>query len=247
MKISPSYRQSALTLNEVILVLGSVLILAALLLPALARSKPNRSVNCVSNLKQVGLGWLQWVHDNDSGELPFRTPVAKGGTLGSSNPLRNTASWQFSIISNELNSPKILVCPVDKNVGPPRRVADNWSAADPKGGFLTQGFSDQATSYTIGLDAVSQRPDSILGSDRNILFDGVSGTCSSGLSGQSVRVSVTTGQNSLAGTGWTNAIHGLRGNVACVDGSVQQVTTKELRALCELSDDNGNTHFLVPQ
>src|SRR5438477_9348385 len=142
--LSP-HRKSALTLVEVILLLGSVVILVALLLPAFARAKVGSHVNCMSNLKQVGLGWIVWVHDHESNEFPFRTPVANGGTFGSTDPLRNNAWWQFSFISNEVNSPRVLVCPADKNVGLPRRFASNWSSTDTNGGFMTPGFRHRAT------------------------------------------------------------------------------------------------------
>ena len=142
---------------EVILVLGSVVILAALFLPAFARAKIHSHVPCISNLKQVGVGWIVWVHDHESNEFPFRTPVTNGGTFGSVEPLRNNAWWQFAFISNELNSPSLLVCPADKTVGLSRRLADNWSATDTNGGFMAPGFRHRATSYTIGLDATQPR------------------------------------------------------------------------------------------
>src|SRR5436189_6431510 len=99
-------RHTAFTLIELLVVIAIIAILAALLLPALAKAKSKAAqINCVSNLKQVGLGWLTWVHDHDSGNLPFRTPVADDGTWYSSKgagpPLKSTAWWQFQIISNE--------------------------------------------------------------------------------------------------------------------------------------------------
>jgi len=36
-------------------------------------------------------------------------------------------------------------------------------------------------------------------------------------------------------------------NVLIQDGAVQQMNTTELDTLCELSDDNGSVHFLVPK
>src|SRR6266436_8684658 len=135
MRISANQRTKALTLIEVVIVLGLLVILAALLLPALyvPRSR-SPQVNCVFNLKQVGLAWLLWVNDQQSGQLPFRVPVANGGTFGNTDLRRNNAWWQYSILSNELSSPKTLVCPSDKAVGLPRTVATNWSASDRNGG-----------------------------------------------------------------------------------------------------------------
>ena len=86
------------------------------------------------------------------------------------------------------------------------------------------------------------------GSGVNIVFDGGNGLCSAGLSGtQSIGVRGKNGLNPPAAASWTNAIHGPRGNVACLDGSVHQTTSKDLDALLDLSDDNGSIHFLVPK
>jgi len=253
MKTSLPPRKNAATLIEVILVLVTFVILAALLLPALSHTGSHRTIHCVSNLKQIGLGWLTWMHDHEFGELPFRVQVANGGTLGSTDALKNNAWFQFSVISNELNSPTILVCPEDKGVGQARRIATRWDPTDTNGGFMSTGFRHRATSYTIGLDvaqsAVLEDPGSrILGSDRNILFDTGNGGCSSGLTDtRSVRVRGKNGPNASATAAWTSAIHRLRGNVLSLDGSVQQTSTRELDALLDLSDDNGSIHFLVPK
>src|SRR5882724_2148375 len=141
MRTSLSRQNSAFTFVEAILALGSVVILAALLLPALSRAKTgSHGINCVSNLRQVGLAWLMWVHDHEEFEFPFRVRVAYGGTMGSTNSLRNNAWWQFSVISNELVNPKALVCPADRNVGPVRKIASNWGLTETNGGFMSSGF-----------------------------------------------------------------------------------------------------------
>lgn len=261
MKKKQNRKWVAFTLIELLVVIAIIAILAALLLPALAKAKSKAAqVNCVSNLKQIGLAWLTWVHDHEGGNLPFRTPVGDEGTMGTANPLKNNAWWQIQVISNELNSPKVLVCPADKGVGANRIVADNWSGNDPNGGYATIGFRNRATSYTVGLDAgcitigggTKAVPDGftqthVLSSDRNMKTDGLNNSCSSGVGdAEYAHGRGINNQGSPADVSWTNTIHGARGNVLTLDGAASQTSTAELRILIDTGDDNGSCHFLFP-
>jgi prepilin-type N-terminal cleavage/methylation domain-containing protein/prepilin-type processing-associated H-X9-DG protein len=72
----PEPRRRAFTLLELLVVLATVSILAAMLLPALARAKPSsHGMQCMSNQKQLTLAWLLYADDN-GGALP---PNVNGG------------------------------------------------------------------------------------------------------------------------------------------------------------------------
>jgi len=59
-------RTNGFTLIELLVVIAIIAILAAILFPVFARAREKaRQTACVSNLKQLGLAWLQYVQDYD--------------------------------------------------------------------------------------------------------------------------------------------------------------------------------------
>jgi len=93
----PLRKHSGFTLIELLVVIAIIAILAALLLPALSRSKAKaHSIQCANNLKQIGLAYLMYVGDG-------------GRTIPYSN---SDDLWMKTLIANYANVAKIRLCPV---------------------------------------------------------------------------------------------------------------------------------------
>ncbi len=105
MRRSP--RASAFTLIELLVVIAIIAILAAILFPVFARARENaRRSSCQSNLKQIGLGILQYTQDYDE-----RLPREWYGFDGASNA---TAYYKWmDAIYPYTKSEQIFVCPSD--------------------------------------------------------------------------------------------------------------------------------------
>lgn len=78
----PAIRSAGFTLIELLVLLAVVMILAALLLPALGQSKSAvERAKCVSNLRQLGLAARMYWDDHDDQVFAFRGPATNGGDL----------------------------------------------------------------------------------------------------------------------------------------------------------------------
>jgi prepilin-type N-terminal cleavage/methylation domain-containing protein/prepilin-type processing-associated H-X9-DG protein len=199
----------AFTLIELLIVIAVLAILAAMIAPPSsgAKSKAKR-IQCLSNLKQITMSFRVWQGDS-FGRFPMIVEGTHGGSLEwveNGNAFRHLLA-----LSNELNTPKILVCPSDT-----RTAVTNFSS-----------FNNSNISYFVGLDASDTKPQMFLVGDRNI---------TNGLAPQRSVLQLPPDRPA----GWTDTMHKRQGNVGLADGSVQSLSTAVLREALKNTGDTTN-------
>jgi len=102
------------TLIELLVVIAIIAILAAILFPVFAKAREKaRQSSCASNLKQIGLGYMQYVQDYDETYPPYFWSSGPGWYPP------YPGYWTTSLVPY-LKSNGILGCPSDSATGNPK-------------------------------------------------------------------------------------------------------------------------------
>ena len=184
------------------MVIAALVLLAAILLPFLAAAKRKSSkVGCVSNLKQVGIAYWMWADDN-GGNYPMQISVTNEGAMELA-ATGNVAEC-CRVMSNILDVPQILICPLDIKHFP----ATNFAS-----------LQNSNISYFINLDAAGRPPQTMFSGDDNLMVNGTE-----------VRPGILNlhTNDSLI---WTKERHQGAGNILLGDGSVQQAGSTDLNSM----------------
>ena len=140
----PKTTPKGFTLIELLVVIAIIAILAALLLPALSKSKASaQGIMCTSNLRQLTLGWVQYVHENKD-VMPYSDPINPQvpGPLDAYAWVAgwldytpgNTCNWDISV--NLMKSPLWPYC--GKSAGIWRCPADTSTVVPSSGPYTGQ-------------------------------------------------------------------------------------------------------------
>jgi len=206
-------RQAGLTFIEFLVVVVVLVVLAAILLPQMARTRGRASrIGCTNILKQNTLAFRMWALDHND-KFPMQVSITNGGVM---EWIEAGNVWMsFLVMSNELNTPKLLMCPTETNTN--RRMATTFSKTPAISKNDVPFSNNTNVTYFIGVDANETNSTAWLIGDDNLTVNGR----------QVVPGLLQLWTNSPVA--WTAQRHVNNGNIGMADGSVQGLSSAKLQ------------------
>jgi len=239
MKLKASLPPHGVTLVEVLVVLFVLGVVAGVLLPQCNQSRhQSRRIQCLGNLKQIGLAMRMWSNDHAE-QFPWKVEKHELGGCdkrdgagrcgGTGDPLEAINDGNLTVfrsLSNELNSPKVLVCSKDTS----RSRAQTFDVSRPNAYIAVE-----QSSYFVGLFADETQPHTLLTGDRNVV----------GGQHENRRRTWSARHAKQVDASFDRGLHDRAGNVGLADGSASQVARGELGKLIAVANESSDTNTVL--
>jgi len=251
---------SAFTLIELLVVIAIIAILAAILFPVFAQVREKaRAISCVSNLKQIGLGLIQYSQDYDE-ELP---PAWIGGGFP------GDSRW-MDVVQPYVKSTQIFSCPDSPSKYVPVPANKRVDSVDTATGqqYVTEngGYAmnvtffdntDAAQPPTPIMDVNGEHPKSLAALADPVgtayVFDFFNGWGSfqcvwANIADQQANLKIDTKANprTLGHNGWLRELHQGKVNTLFCDGHAKAVNLDYLATVSHSGPTTGAyCHFTI--
>ena len=227
MKPSPHARSSGFTLAELLVVITIILILAALIMPAVKGVRERaQAAACAQNLRQIGVGLRLYIADND-GRFPDGTAdvswSGKGKCWYDAASINMGRQYNFQTWSGDNTLPKSFGCPS----GHGKAYFPNWPYSGDYAANLRLGNQYDGVTTLASVNHPSETP---------YVQDTV-------LQNQFGEWIFNAGSSKTAIEAFSDR-HGGRGNILWVDGHVSSFTYAEYMDFANKPSHGGIYNFV---